>query len=161
VTATWEQEIRQVAASQSWDVQDYHNLFILLPVMNWGCGWHSYLTNEVTGQAGSPYAVISYPSYQGQEQCANSTQSPNGDHVSDIAIDSLSHELMEVVIDPYLDSWYAGDDPGGQEISDKCQFISPASIDPKTKGNVTWNGHSYAIQQEYDNRRHGCVLGGP
>lgn len=161
ITATWAQEVQQVTASQNWDNQSYHNLFVLLPVMNWGCGWHSYLTDEMTGHAGSPYAVIPYPSYQGREQCADSSQSPNGDHVSDIAIDSLSHELLEAVTSPYLDGWYTNKDDDAEEMADKCQFISAASIDPSTKGNVTWNGHSYAIQEEYDNRRHGCVLAGP
>lgn len=153
----WRQEIQQVAASQNWNAQDYHNLFILLPTMNWACGFHDNLSRY-----GSPWAYISYPYFKGQEQCMDATQSPNHDHIADVAIDTLSHEIMEAVSDPYLNGWYGGDisQPEGGEMGDKCP-LPDATVDPKTNGNVTWNGHTYLIQEEYDNVRHGCILAGP
>ncbi|HEX3642159.1 MAG TPA: hypothetical protein VHV10_12785 [Ktedonobacteraceae bacterium] len=154
---TWRQEIAIVAAKQGWNTQDYHNVFVMLPTMSWGCGWHSSLSSSQQG--GSPYIYGSYPSYQGQDQCVVVPQSPNHDHIADIATGIVSHELMEAVSDPYPGSGW--DSSGGTgEMADKCP-LPPSTIDPKTNGNVTWNGHSYAIQEEYDNYRHGCVLEGP
>ncbi len=159
----WRKEIADVTAKQHWNTQDYHNFFIILPTMSWGCGYHSYLTiNGVpnVGPPGSPWAYIAYPYYNGKEQCVFLPQSPNGDHIADTATDIISHELSEGVADPQQ-SYKAGWD----EIADKCQFLASgaiaATVDPATNGNVTWNGHHYAIQEEYSNLRHGCVLEGP
>lgn len=154
----WRKELADVAAQQRWNTQDYHNFFIFLPTMSWGCGYHSHLTiNGIpdVGPPGSPWAFISYPYYDGQEQCSNVPQSPSGDHVADIATGIVSHELLEGVADPQ-----PGYKLGWDEIADKCP-LPPSTIDSQTNGNVTWNGHHYAIQEEYDNLRHGCVLEGP
>jgi hypothetical protein len=155
----WRNELTGIAAQQGWNTHDSHNLFILLPTINWGpCGYHAYFKED--GQSGSPWAFISYSSDKGkgQAQCADAPQSPNDDRIADITVDTLSHELLESVSDPRLDAWKGH---GGLEAADKCQFISPATINPNTHGNVTWQGHTYLIQEEYDNLRHGCVLQGP
>ncbi len=60
----WRKELADVAAKQRWNTQDYHNFFIFLPTMSWGCGYHSHLTiNGIpdVGPPGSPWAYISYP----------------------------------------------------------------------------------------------------
>jgi hypothetical protein len=72
-------------------------------------------------------------------------------------ISTISHELSETVVDPYVDGWTGN----GGEMSDKCVDHVSFNIDPRTHGNVTWHGHTYALQQEYSNFRHGCVLEGP
>jgi len=108
----------------------------------------------------SPYALILYPFGKGDEGCALK-ESPNQDPVVDDTFTALSHELSEVVSDPYPSGGWARNGDGAQEIGDKCAFIPDDTIDPTTQGNVTWNGHSYAIQPEWDNLRHGCVLEGP
>ena len=155
----WRNELADIAAQQGWNTQDYHNLFVLLPTISLGpCGYHDYL--EVAGQQGSPWSYVSYPydKSQGQEYCADAPQSPNNDPTADITVDTLSHELSEAVSDPMVDGWK---DRRGNEVADKCQLIPPTTIDPKTHGNVTWQGHTYIIQEEYDNLRHGCVVSGP
>jgi len=68
----------------------------------------------------------------------------------------ISHALFEAVSDPYVDGWSGN----GGEMADKCP-LPPDTIDPKTDSNVTWNGHHYLLQEEYDNHQHGCVLQGP
>ena len=152
----WRNELAGVAAQQGWNTQDYHNVFVLLPTISWGpCGYHQYFKDG--GQPASPWVFVSYPYNKGQIRCADAPQSPNNDPIADITIDTLSHELLEAVTDPLLDAWRSH----GLEIADKCQFVSPATINPKTNGNVTWNGHTYIIQEEYDNLRHGCVVEGP
>jgi len=148
----WRQELTKVTAKQGWNMQDYHNIIVLLPTMNLGCGYHTNFDS-------SPYAFVSYPSYKGQEQCSVVPQSPNHDHVVDIATGILSHELMESASDPNPGSGWDGPNRNG-EVADKCP-LPPDTIDSATKGNVTWNGHHYAIQEEYSNLRHGCVLEGP
>lgn len=149
----WRNELEAITALQGWNTQDYHNIFVLLPVINWGaCGYHEYLKSN-TGQQGSPWAYIAYPMNEALKGCADALQSPNGDLVADITVDTLSHELLEAVTDPFIDGWTSP----SSEIADKCQFITPAIVNPKTGGDVTWQGHTYMIQEEYDNLRHGCI----
>jgi len=154
----WRNELASVAAQQGWDTQDYHNVFVLLPTMRWGpCGYHNYLKDG--GQVGSPWAYVSFPydKSNGQERCADAPQSPNNDPTADVTVDTLSHEISEAVSNPLLNAWRSH----GAEMADKCQFISPATINPRTHGNLTWQGHTYIVQEEYDNLRHGCVVSGP
>ena len=153
----WKNKLLEVAEQQGWDTKDYHNIFTLMPTINWGpCGYHQYFRNG--GQRGSPWMYISYPYIKntGQIICATGPGSPNNDRIADVTVDTLSHEIIEAVNDPYLDAWRSR----GLEISDKCQYIPLNTIDPKTKGNVIWNGHPYLVQEHYSNRRHGCVVGG-
>ena len=153
----WRSEIAGVAQQQRWDTKDYHNIFVILPTIRWGaCGYHNFLKNG--NQVGSPWAYISFPfdKSTGQESCADAPQSPNNDPTADITIDTLSHELAEAVSDPFLGQWTSN----GFEMADKCQLIAPETINPRTHGNVTWQGHTYIIQEEYDNLRHGCVAEG-
>ena len=169
--AVWAQEIQSVAASQHWNVQDYHNLFILLPTMySKYCGSHSWLS--ANGQTGSPSAIVYDPFYKGKQMCADVPHSPNQDPAADIAVDTLWHELMEAVTNPYGDGWWYGPGKpqadGASEIGDKCAYAPKGingsqyyGIDPKTDGNVTWNGHTYILQPTYDNYRHSCVWQGP
>jgi len=175
-TSIWQQEIQNVAAKQGWKAQDrsrdYHNLFILLPTLNWQCGSHLYMQDKTTGRAASPYAFVSYPYYKNQQGCPGISVSPNNDHATDLVIDSLSHELIESVTDPFLDGWRGSKSAtsemsGANEMGDICLNL-PKSVDAKfyqidlrTHGNVTWHGHTYAIQPEYDNYRHGCMWEGP
>ncbi|HEX3643787.1 MAG TPA: hypothetical protein VHV10_21060, partial [Ktedonobacteraceae bacterium] len=113
--------------------------------------------------------VVTYPYYQGKLNCPLLQRLPNHDPAADTAVKVLSHELSEAASDPYEDGWYSGKDSGTGEMGDKCEGYAVAGgflnskylgIDLKTKGNVIWNGHAYAIQPEYDNFRHGCVLAG-
>lgn len=151
----YHQEIISVAKRKGWDYQNYHNLFILFPIANNGCGAHGYLGDR-SGENipnGSPVAYASYPFVSGQNTCIVSKDSPNNDHTADIAIGEAAHELMETAADPYPGQ-------GWGEIGDPCSLPS-ATINPQTQANVVWNGHPYLIQEMWDNHRNGCVLEGP
>ena len=150
----YHQEIINVAKQFGWDYQNYHNFFFLFPIANNECGAHGFLGDR-SGENipnGSAVAYGSYPFANGQDQCVVSPDSPNGDHIADIATSIAAHELMEAAADPYINGW--------GEIADPC-FLPPATIDPATGANVKWNGHLYLIQEMWDNYRHGCVLEGP
>ena len=89
-------------------------------------------------------------------QDSNAEDAPNQDIDADNMVDVISHEFSEAVSDPYVDGWTGN----GGEMADKCPS-PPDTIDSQTHGTVTWYGHTYLIQEEYDNLRHGCVLEGP
>jgi hypothetical protein len=57
-----------------------------------------------------------------------------------------SHEQFETITDPQANAW---SDARGEEVADKClgQF-GPLAADG---GNVTLNGHRYALQGEWSN----------
>ena len=82
--------------------------------------------------------------------------SPNKDFDADSTINVTSHEQNEAATDPLGTAWY---DSVGNEIGDKCAWkfgtLNSAG------GDVTWNGHSYEVQKEWDNKVKGCVLAGP
>jgi hypothetical protein len=88
-------------------------------------------------------------------QCSTLNAFPN-DPDSDIAISTTSHEHFEAVTDPvaYSDGAnvrYGWTDPdgGSGEIGDKCAYrYQPVQSDG---GNVTLNGHRYAVQAEWSN----------
>jgi len=169
ITPFLKQEIQKVAALRHWNIQDYHNLFFILPTMNWGCGWHSYLYDKIQHRFGSTYAVATYPlDTKGLHFCYAMQQTPNNDPAADNVIHTLEHELTEAVSDPYWHSWYAKEYLTG-EIADICSgpssgvFFDPKyfGINPKTKANMILNRHAYIVQPQYSNHRHGCVLQGP
>ncbi|MEO8970402.1 MAG: hypothetical protein ABI406_02245 [Ktedonobacteraceae bacterium] len=109
------------------------------------CAYHSYFgTNTI--YAAMPYAA---------SFSCNPGSSPNHND-ADQTINVTSHEQMESATDPLLDAWF---DSSGNEIGDKCawNFGSRNS----SGADVTWNGHGYILQKEWDNHRRGCVLSGP
>ena len=82
--------------------------------------------------------------------------SPNKDFDADSTINVTSHEQNEAATDPLGTAWY---DSIGNEIGDKSAWkfgkLNAAG------GDVTWKGHSYEVQKEWDNKVKGCVLVGP
>jgi hypothetical protein len=162
-------EIADVAAKEGWNTQDYHNVYGILPTISdtkpgaCGGGAHNWLLINTQGgqqKQGSPFMYLPYPCgflVSSSNQDTNAQDAPNQDIGADNMVDVISHELLETVSDPYVNGW-AGN---GGEVADKCVDNISFHIDPQTHGNVTWNGHHYAVQQEYDNAGHGCVLEGP
>lgn len=110
------------------------------------CGYHStFGTNSI-------YAVVPYV---GGVQGCDTPSSPNSDD-ADSSINVVSHEQMESATDPLLNAWT---DSSGQEIGDKCNFtFAPTASDGS---DVNWNGHSYIVQEEWDNAQSGCAITGP
>jgi hypothetical protein len=84
------------------------------------------------------------------------THSPNGDVDADSTINVTSHEQMEAATDPYLNAWI---DASGNEIGDKCAW-NFGTLNSRG-GDVSWNGHAYYVQKEWDNKAHRCRLTGP
>jgi hypothetical protein len=88
--------------------------------------------------------------------CWAGGKSPNGDVDADATINVTSHEQMEAATDPHLNAWY---DSSGYEIGDKCAWtFGHINTDGS---NVSWNGHKYIVQREWDNHTNSCVLTGP
>jgi hypothetical protein len=112
---------------------------------NYFCAYHSYFgTNTI--YAAMPYAATFF---------CDPGSSPNNND-ADQTINVTSHEQMEAATDPLLNAWL---DSAGNEIGDKCAWIfGPLN---SSGGDVTWNGHSYIVQKEWDNHRSACVLSGP
>jgi hypothetical protein len=112
------------------------------------CAYHSYF-NTNTIYAAMPYAGTSLAG-------CGVAKSPNNNIDADSTINVTSHEQIEAATDPLISAWY---DSSGAEIGDKCAwtFGSVAA----NGSNVTWNGHPYIVQQEWDNAKSGCVLTGP
>lgn len=156
------QEIASVAAQKRWNTQDYHNVFVILPILSERstCGTHDWLHTGTNGlQRGSPFIFIPYlqPQAQGKLWC-DMTQSPNHDPATDNTIYALSNMLVAAITAPYADSW---NDASHMDLAGKCISPVPPQIDPKTKGNVNWQGDIYVVSEAYDNLRQGCVLKGP
>lgn len=112
---------------------------------NYFCAYHSYFGSN-TLYAAMPYAA---------SFSCNPGSSPNHND-ADQTINVSSHEQMEAATDPLLNAWY---DVSGNEIGDKCAWRFGTLN--SSGGDVTWNGHSYIVQKEWDNYRRGCVLSGP
>ncbi|MBV9614922.1 MAG: hypothetical protein JO031_05610, partial [Ktedonobacteraceae bacterium] len=75
---------------------------------------------------------------------------------ADQTINVTSHEQMEAATDPLGNAWT---DSSGNEIGDKCAWrFGPHNAGG---GDVTWNGHNYIVQKEWDNKAGGCTLTGP
>jgi len=110
------------------------------------CAYHNFFGSN-TIYAAMPYAA---------SFSCNGGQGPNSDQAADETINVTSHEQMEAATDPLLNAWL---DSSGQEIGDKCAWMF-GSLNSDSS-NVTWNGHPYLVQQEWDNEQSGCVLSGP
>jgi hypothetical protein len=111
------------------------------------CAYHSNFGNTL-------YAVMPYTGTY-LSNCGVPS-SPNKDFDADSTINVISHEQNEAATDPLGTAWY---DSVGNEIGDKCVWqFGPLN---SAGGDVTWNGHSYEVQKEWDNKVKGCVLAGP
>ncbi len=93
-------------------------------------------------------------------------QAPNGAAgYADVALKSLSHEMLEAITDPMLNAWY---DSGGNEVADLCNGLpwNPGSFLPTQGGNASagtlWNqtigGLHYYLQGSWSNQIGGCAI---
>lgn len=112
---------------------------------NYFCAYHSSFGSN-TLYAAMPYAA---------SFSCNPGSSPNHND-ADQTINVTSHEQMEAATDPLGNAWY---DSSGNEIGDKCAWTFGTLN--SSGGDVTWNGHSYILQKEWDNAKTGCVMTGP
>jgi len=111
------------------------------------CAYHSNFGNTL--YAAMPYTGTNLAA------CGVS-HSPNHDVDADSTINVTSHEQNEAATDPLGTAWY---DSSGNENGDKCAWnFGPLN---SQGGDVSWNGHAYYVQKEWDNHVSGCVLSGP
>jgi len=119
------------------------------------CGYHfGFATSNgsVVLYAGMPYAGNSFAN------CYGLNVSPNHDIAADAEVNATSHEQMEAATDPEASGWFG---PVGltDEIADKCVGIF-GPLD-KRHADISFKGHPYVLQEEWDNAVSGCVLTGP
>jgi hypothetical protein len=78
-------------------------------------------------------------------------ETPNGNADADTEVSPTSHEIMEAITDPDVNTgWY---DAAGFENGDECAYVygvSHGSVGAKY--NQVINGHHYLTQEEYSNR---------
>jgi len=152
-------EVRHAQAVNGWK-SGIHNIFFVFLASgenlcfdssqsqcasNYFCAYHSYFGSN-TLYAAMPYAA---------SFSCNPGSSPNHND-ADQTINVSSHEQIEAATDPLLNAWY---DNSGFEIGDKCAWKFGARN--ASGADVTWNGHGYIVQKEWDNKKASCVLTGP
>lgn len=99
------------------------------------CGFHYFTYPSIVGYT-LPYAWIGNSRKQCPGTCAypfavpdyipglKPVKSPNGDVAIDGMISVIAHELAEIASDPFVNAWYAGQDPVFPvEIADLCEGI--------------------------------------
>ncbi len=155
-----QQEVSKAMTAKGWTASITHLFFVFTAKgeniclnsstcsFTYFCAYHSHFGSN-TLYAAMPYTGTNLAA------CGVST-SPNGDIDADSTINVTSHEHMEAVTDPLGSAWY---DSRGNEIGDKCAWIFGTLN--AAGGDVTWNGHNYIVQKEWDNKISGCTLTGP
>jgi hypothetical protein len=119
------------------------------------CAYHSFLVTG-DGTVGKTFIYANMP-YSDPDGCGiqgqNGPISVNNDPPGDANVSVTSHEQMEALTDPYvntsLGAWF---DSQGAEMSDKCS--GDPGPGPYWKNNTAthmWNGHFYDLQSEWDN----------
>ena len=118
------------------------------------CSFTTFCAYHSSFGANTLYAAMPYTGTN--LRACGVPSSPNNNFDADSTINVTSHEQMEAATDPLGTAWY---DRAGDEIGDKCAWIfGPTN---PGGGDVTWNGNSYEVQEEWDNNMSGCVLSGP
>jgi hypothetical protein len=134
------------------------------------CSLHSYTSDDSSTllYIEIPFTELgSAASAKGCQDDGNTlVQAPNRDpDLGDVALKSLSHEMLETISDPLLNAWYDG---AGDEIADLCNGVtwSPDSFLPVQGGaasagtlwNQTINGAHYYLQGAWSNAIGDCAL---
>jgi hypothetical protein len=103
------------------------------------------------------YAPIPYPG--NSLTTCGVPSSPNHDIDADAAISITSHEQMELATDPVASGWFDATGLLNGEIGDKCKGVF-GPLDANG-ADVSFNGHPYIVQEEWDNAVSGCAISGP
>jgi hypothetical protein len=120
------------------------------------CAYHG-AAEDANGNV-ALYTVIPYENVPG---CNVRPGTPNGQQ-ADSTNNSLSHELIETVTDPFGDAWWNQQNLllFGEEIGDECIFLTFTPTDVFSDPSVVRLNHKlYAIQPEYSNVQHACSTG--
>lgn len=119
------------------------------------CGYHSVRTFSNTSVH---YAFIGNPAPAHMYNCAQQTNSPNGNPGADAMASTVAHEVEEAITDPNGDAWY---DSSGNENADKCawNFGATYTVSNGSLANMQLGGNNYLIQTNWVNASGGsCGL---
>jgi hypothetical protein len=113
------------------------------------CAYHGSFTFN-----GQPVVYGFMPVASALKHCDHGvSKSPNNQIVTDREIFVMSHELFEMVSDPFLHSWF--DDVTGDEIGDKCNELS-GPVEPDG-ANLLVKGRRYIVQPQWSNGDGACA----
>jgi hypothetical protein len=143
------------------------------------CAYHSSFTATINGTKGSviygnePYGNPSTCQASGQSTPNAVVNGVNYGPYADLAANVASHEVMEMVTDPFGNAWF---DRSGNEIGDKCGWNFGTNTYSVPVANQYWSsnpgpdpmfptgfaGTWFELQQEYSNAANtagqsGCV----
>jgi hypothetical protein len=116
------------------------------------CAYHFITASKMI------YANLSYPIYAspvgftcGSDARFPVVQTPNGNADADVQVSPTSHEIMEAITDPDVQSgWY---DDFGFENGDECAYLFGTTHGAAGAAyNQVINGHHYLTQEEFSNR---------
>ena len=114
------------------------------------CGYHGHVDQNPP----ILYAVMPY----GDPDGCGYSKSPNQNPEADATLTTASHEISEAMTDP-IDAWASY---RGNEIADLCDNTGTGrNTWLSGRANQMWNGHYYALEQEYNNHTKTCVNAGP
>jgi hypothetical protein len=158
-------EVQRVAGAQGWGNGPTKLFFMFTPrgvgscadssncAFSQYCAYHSNFSSAAgsTLYANQPYADT-------VPAACDAGNRPNGDD-ADATINVTSHEHNEAITDALGTAWY---DRRGYENGDKCawNFGTQLGGGSGAQYNQLINGHTYELQQEWSNKRSGCVLQG-
>ena len=112
------------------------------------CAYHGSVDFSDIG-----HVLFTVEPYQNVPGCSVAQPTPNGALIDSTA-NVLSHEVIETITDPDGTAWFARNSLAvyGDEVADLC-------VNPFFQyGKVLVGGKHYAIQPEYSNKLHGCVV---
>jgi hypothetical protein len=134
------------------------------------CAYHAATLHRSFIYAVEPDAATAIGGACTPTDSLNQPQAPAGNS-ADPTINTISHEQIEAITDPFGESWISLDLTPGQppEIGDLCayDFGTPLGGAPGALYNQVINGNPYYLQLEYSNAANsgagGCVpyLNGP
>jgi serine protease len=105
------------------------------------CAYHG----TVSSDPNITYTDLPYMTDAGGSCGENSVNSGSAGTLDGVSIVE-GHEMAESITDPLLNAWF---DSSGQEIGDKCAWISLK--------NISTSGGSFAVQPLWGNSAGGCV----
>lgn len=179
-----QKEIGKVIAAHGWPTHSSTALYFIFTPANVGvciypgtarsdfcttnafCAYHANTTSNSFLYAVEPDAAAVIDGACDPQQPVGPEVRPAGNG-ADATINTISHEQIEAITDPFGSGWFAGDT--AHEIGDLCayDFGTPLGTTPGGQQyNQAINGDNYYLQLEYSNAANsnagGCVpyLGG-
>ena len=120
------------------------------------CAYHNSVEFQDIG-----HVLYSVEPFQNVAGCNVKPGTVNGQLV-DSTNSTLSHELIETITDPDGDAWFNFSSAPlfFEEIGDECVFLAffPPNIVFSDPSNFRVGRHHYAVQPEYSNAQHACVI---